>query len=50
MKKVIKIGESNYKLLLSMIHDLETEKNQRMSFDDVISLLIEEHKKKSIVK
>ena len=44
MKKVIKIDESNYKQLLAIIHNLETVNNKRMSFDDVVSLLLEEHK------
>jgi predicted CopG family antitoxin len=45
MKKVIKVDEGNYKRLLAMIHTLEMKKNQRQSFDDVISLLIKEHEK-----
>ena len=40
MKKVIKIDEKNYKELLFIIHDLEMKKNERLSFDEVISLLV----------
>jgi len=50
MKKVIKVNESNYRKMLGIIHNLEIAKNQRMSFDDVISLLLEEHQKTVKVK
>jgi predicted CopG family antitoxin len=50
MTKVIKVQDSNYKHLLSLLHELENSNNQRASFDDVISLLIQEHDKKRKVK
>jgi len=40
MVKVIKIHDENYSKLLNILHDLEKEKNERVSFDEVISLLI----------
>lgn len=47
MTKVIKIHDRNYKRLLMIVHELECEHNERASFDDVISLLIDEHERKS---
>ncbi|MEM0095920.1 MAG: hypothetical protein QW660_04725 [Candidatus Bathyarchaeia archaeon] len=38
--KVIKIHDDNYAKLLEILHEIEKGKNKRMSFDDVISLLI----------
>ena len=43
MVKVVKIQDENYRQLLKILHGLEKERNQRVSFDEVISLLIEEH-------
>jgi predicted CopG family antitoxin len=40
MVKVIKIHDENYSKLLNILHDMEKEKNERVSFDEVISLLI----------
>lgn len=50
MTKVIKIHDENYKLLLSLLHELENANNQRASFDDVISLLVREHERKRKAK
>jgi len=44
--KVIKIQNENYSMLLKILHELEKNKNERLSFDDVISLLVTEHQKK----
>jgi len=41
MVKVIKIHDDNYSKLLDILHGMEKEKNERLSFDDVISLLID---------
>ncbi|MEM2506200.1 MAG: hypothetical protein QXF61_04065 [Nitrososphaeria archaeon] len=38
--KVIKVRDSNYAKLLEILHEIEKGENRRMSFDDVISLLI----------
>jgi len=43
MVKVIKIHDENYSKLLNILHDMEREKNERMSFDEVISLLIDSY-------
>jgi predicted CopG family antitoxin len=48
MPKVIKVNDGNYKQLLSILHELELTENERASFDDVISLLINEHKERLI--
>lgn len=40
MVKVIKVHDENYSKLLKILHQMEKERNQRLSFDDVISLLI----------
>jgi predicted CopG family antitoxin len=50
MTKVIKIHDESYKHLLSLLHDLENTNNQRASFEDVISLLIQEHREKQKAK
>ena len=42
--KVIKVQDHNYRLLLEILHELEEQKNERLSFDDAISLLMEERK------
>ena len=47
MTKVIKIDDRNYKCLLTIIHELECASNKRASFDDALSLLINEHEKRS---
>ena len=44
MTKVIKVQDHNYRLLLEILHELEEQKNERLSFDDAISLLMEERK------
>jgi len=41
MVKVIKIHDENYGKLLIILHSMEKEKNERLSFDDVISLLVQ---------
>ena len=46
MTKVIKVHDRNYKRLLMIVHNLERVNNERASFDDAISLLIDEHEKK----
>jgi predicted CopG family antitoxin len=46
MTKVIKIRDENYRRLLTILHELENTSNERASFDDAISLLIDEHEKK----
>ena len=46
MTKVIKLHDENYRRLLQIIHDLENVNNERVSFDDAISLLINEHEKR----
>jgi hypothetical protein len=46
LKKVIKIDEGNYKRLLPIIHEIEANRNERVSFDEVISILISEHEEK----
>jgi hypothetical protein len=46
MTKVIKIDDRNYKRLLMIIHELECASNERASFDDALSLLIDEHERK----
>jgi hypothetical protein len=45
MTKVIKVGDTNYKRLLVIIHEIESANNERASFDDALSLLIDEHEK-----
>jgi len=45
MVKVIKIQNENYRMLLKILHELEKNKNERLSFDDVISLLVTEHQR-----
>jgi len=45
MVKVVKVQDENYRLLLEILHELERERNERLSFDEAISLLIKEHKK-----
>ncbi len=50
MTKAIRVNDENYKHLLVLIHELENENNQRASFDDVVSMLIDEHKKARRVK
>ena len=47
MTKVIKIDDRNYKRLLMIVHELECASNERTSFDDALSLLIDEHERKS---
>lgn len=44
--KVIKVQDRNYRLLLEILHRLEQKKNERLSFNDAISLLIKEHQEK----
>lgn len=46
MAKVIKVQDGNYKRLLLIIHELERINNERASFDDAISMLINEYEKK----
>ena len=46
MTKVIKVHDGNYKRLLRIVHELENMNNERASFDDAISLLIDEHERK----
>ena len=46
MVKVVKVQDENYRLLLEILHELERERNERLSFDDAISLLIDEHQRK----
>jgi len=46
MTKVIKIHDRSYKRLLVIVHELENVNNERASFDDAISLLIDEHERK----
>jgi len=46
MTKVIKIGDRNYKRLLMIIHELECASNERASFDDALSLLIDDQERK----
>ena len=46
MNKVIKIDDRNYKRLLIVIHELECANNKRASFDDALSLLIDEYERK----
>jgi hypothetical protein len=43
MTKSIKIDDRNYKRLLTIIHEIERANNERASFDDALSLLIDEH-------
>jgi predicted CopG family antitoxin len=43
MVKVIKIHDENYSKLLDILHDMEKEKNERLSFDEVISMLIDSY-------
>jgi len=50
MTKVIKIDDTNYKRLLTIIHELECANNERASFDDALSLLIDEHEKRKDAK
>jgi len=51
MAKVIKIHDENYSKLLNILHSMEKEKNERLSFDDVISLLIEfYHGRRKVLK
>jgi len=51
MVKVIKIHDENYSRLLNILHSMEKEKNERLSFDDVISLLIEfYHGRRKVLK
>ena len=50
MTKVIKVGDKNYKRLLIIIHELECANNERASFDDALSLLIDEHEKRKDAK
>ena len=38
-----KIQDENYKLLLEIMHDLEKRRNERVSFNEIISILIHEH-------
>jgi len=45
MTKVIKIDDRNYKHLLMIIHEIECANNERASFDDALSLLIDEHER-----
>lgn len=47
MTKVVKVRDRNYKRLLMIVHELENVSNERASFDDAISLLIDEHEGKS---
>jgi len=47
MSKVIKVNDRNYKRLLRIIHELESINNKRASFDDAVSLLINEHERKT---
>lgn len=46
MVKVVKIQDENYRQLLKILHGLEKERNQRVSFDEVISLLVKEHQER----
>lgn len=48
MTKVIKVDDMNYKRLLVIIHELETVSNKRASFDDAISLLIDEYERRKV--
>ena len=50
MTKVIKVQERNYKRLLRLIHELEDVNNERASFDDAITLLIDRYEKQRIEK
>jgi len=50
MTKVIKINDDNYKHLLTIIHELECARNERASFDDALSLLINEYESKKTKK
>lgn len=43
MVKVVKVQDENYRLLLQILHELERERNERLSFDEAISFLIKEH-------
>jgi len=43
MVKVIKVHDENYSKLLDILHDMEKEKNERLSFDEVISLLVDSY-------
>lgn len=43
--KVIKIRDNNYAKLLEILHAIEKERNERVSFDDVISHLISWYEK-----
>lgn len=45
MTKVIKIDDKNYKRLLMIVHELECRTNERASFDDALTLLIDEHER-----
>ena len=48
--KVIKVHDRNYKRLLMIVHELENRNNERASFDDAISLLIDEHEENRSAK
>lgn len=39
--KVIKVSDTNYKLLLEIIHKMEKETSQRASFDDALTRIID---------
>jgi hypothetical protein len=41
MVKVIKIQDGTYGRLLNILHNMEKEKNERLSFDEAISLLVD---------
>ncbi|MEM5867284.1 MAG: hypothetical protein QXG39_05135 [Candidatus Aenigmatarchaeota archaeon] len=43
MVKVIKVHDENYIKLLEILHQMEKERKKRLSFDDVISFLIERY-------
>lgn len=47
MVKVIKIQDENYRQLLEILHELELERNERLSFDKAISLLIKEYQERA---
>jgi len=50
MTKVIKIRDESYSKLLRILHGMEKEKNERLSFDDVISLLVDFYNKRKAFK
>ena len=50
MTKVIKIRDESYRKLLRILHSMEKEKNKRLSFDEVISLLVDFYLKRKAYK